>query len=210
MLIWAPKSADPIPIRYRDFCDRWYRLIGWFTDRSIDRSYPDFNSLLHKSKKMGAPVPPPWFSHIYRISGLLTHVTVEALYLQGFHRNVIKNLFLRHHASVAWRELRGQGRASGGCAWAQNDQLDKLYNSSSSTASWNPFLSSESTSWHWRMTSQKPTFDNISMEPLLVECCQKLGLFGTLKLVLALQFIVMNAYFSVARMLTLVLHATLK
>ena len=39
---------------------------------------------------------------------------------------------------------------------------------------------------------------------------QKLGLFGTLKLALALQFIVMNAYFSVARMLTLVLHATLK
>ena len=38
----------------------------------------------------------------------------------------------------------------------------------------------------------------------------KLGLFGTLKLVLALQFIVMNAYFSVARTLTLVLHATLK
>ena len=31
-----------------------------------------------------------------------------------------------------------------------------------------------------------------------------------LKLALALQFIVMNAYFSVARMLTLVLHATLK
>ena len=38
----------------------------------------------------------------------------------------------------------------------------------------------------------------------------KLGLFGTLKLALALQFIVTNAYFSVARMLTLVLHATLK
>ena len=38
----------------------------------------------------------------------------------------------------------------------------------------------------------------------------KLSLFGMLKLVLALQFIVMNAYFSVARMLTLVLHATLK
>ena len=38
----------------------------------------------------------------------------------------------------------------------------------------------------------------------------KLGLFGTLKLALALQFIVMNAYFSVARTLTLVLHATLK
>ena len=37
-----------------------------------------------------------------------------------------------------------------------------------------------------------------------------LGLFGTLKLVLALQFIVMNAYFSVARTLTLVLHVTLK
>ena len=38
----------------------------------------------------------------------------------------------------------------------------------------------------------------------------ELGLFGTLKLALALQFIVMNAYFSVARTLTLVLHATLK
>ena len=38
----------------------------------------------------------------------------------------------------------------------------------------------------------------------------ELGLFGTLKLVLALQFIVMNAYFSVAQTLTLVLHATLK
>ena len=38
----------------------------------------------------------------------------------------------------------------------------------------------------------------------------KLGLFRTLKLALVLQFIVMNAYFSVARMLTLVLHATLK
>ena len=38
----------------------------------------------------------------------------------------------------------------------------------------------------------------------------KLGLFGTLKLALALQFIVTNTYFSVARTLTLVLHATLK
>ena len=38
----------------------------------------------------------------------------------------------------------------------------------------------------------------------------ELGLFGTLKLALALQFIVMNTYFSVARTLTLVLHATLK
>ena len=38
----------------------------------------------------------------------------------------------------------------------------------------------------------------------------KLGLFGMLKLALALQFIVTNAYFSVARTLTLVLHATLK
>ena len=38
----------------------------------------------------------------------------------------------------------------------------------------------------------------------------KLGLFGTLKLALVLQFIVTNAYFSVARTLTLVLHATLK
>ena len=38
----------------------------------------------------------------------------------------------------------------------------------------------------------------------------ELGLFGTLKLALALQFIVANAYFSVARTLTLVLHATLK
>ena len=38
----------------------------------------------------------------------------------------------------------------------------------------------------------------------------KLVLFGMLKLALALQFIVTNAYFSVARMLTLVLHATLK
>ena len=37
---------------------------------------------------------------------------------------------------------------------------------------------------------------------------QELGLFGMLKL--ALQFIVTNAYFSVARTLTLVLHATLK
>ena len=42
------------------------------------------------------------------------------------------------------------------------------------------------------------------------EYIYKLGLFGTLKLALALQFIVTNAYFSVARMLTLVLHATLK
>ena len=38
----------------------------------------------------------------------------------------------------------------------------------------------------------------------------KLGLFGTLKLALALQFIDTNAYFRVARTLTLVLHATLK
>jgi len=38
----------------------------------------------------------------------------------------------------------------------------------------------------------------------------KLGLFGTLKLALALKFIVMNAYFSVARTLTLVLHTTPK
>ena len=38
----------------------------------------------------------------------------------------------------------------------------------------------------------------------------KLGIFGTLKLAFALQFIVTNAYFSVARTLTLVLHATLK
>ena len=38
----------------------------------------------------------------------------------------------------------------------------------------------------------------------------KLGLFGMLKLALVLQFIVTNAYFSVARTLTLVLHATLK
>ena len=38
----------------------------------------------------------------------------------------------------------------------------------------------------------------------------KLGLFVMMKLALALQFIVTNAYFSVARMLTLVLHATLK
>ena len=38
----------------------------------------------------------------------------------------------------------------------------------------------------------------------------KLGLFGMLKLALALQFIVTNAYFSVTQMLTLVLHATLK
>ena len=38
----------------------------------------------------------------------------------------------------------------------------------------------------------------------------KLGLFGTLKLALALQFIVTNAYFSVARTLTLVLPATIK
>ena len=42
------------------------------------------------------------------------------------------------------------------------------------------------------------------------EYIYKLGLFGTLKLALALQFIVTNAYFSVARMLTLVLYATLK
>ena len=39
---------------------------------------------------------------------------------------------------------------------------------------------------------------------------QKLSLFGILKLALALQFIVTNAYFSVARTLTLVLNATLK
>ena len=38
----------------------------------------------------------------------------------------------------------------------------------------------------------------------------ELGLFGMLKLVLALQFIVTNAYYSVARTLTLVLHAMLK
>ena len=38
----------------------------------------------------------------------------------------------------------------------------------------------------------------------------ELSLFGMLKLALALQFIVTNAYFSVARTLTLVLHATLK
>ena len=34
----------------------------------------------------------------------------------------------------------------------------------------------------------------------------ELGLFGMLKLSLVLQFIVMNAYFSVAQTLTLVLH----
>ena len=39
---------------------------------------------------------------------------------------------------------------------------------------------------------------------------QELGLFGMLKLALVLQFIVTNAYFSVAQTLTLVLHATLK
>ena len=44
----------------------------------------------------------------------------------------------------------------------------------------------------------------------LLYITQKLGLFGTLKLALALQFIDMNAYFSVARTLTLVLHAILK
>ena len=38
----------------------------------------------------------------------------------------------------------------------------------------------------------------------------QLGLFGMVKLELALQFIVTNAYFSVTRALTLVLHATLK
>ena len=38
----------------------------------------------------------------------------------------------------------------------------------------------------------------------------KLGLFEMLKLALALQFIVTNAYFSVAQTLTLVLHAILK
>ena len=96
--------------------------------------------------------------------------TVEALYLLGFHRNVVKNWFLRHHASVAWHDLRGQGRASGGCAWAQNVQLIKLYNLSSSTASWDPSLTSEATSWHWCMTSQKPTFDDISMQPLHPVC----------------------------------------
>ena len=91
---------------------------------------------------------------------------MEALYLQGFHRNVIKNWFLRHHASVAWHDLRGQGRASGGHAWAQKNQQDKLINLSSSTAFWDPSLTSGATSCHWCMTSQKPTFDDISMEPL--------------------------------------------
>ena len=38
----------------------------------------------------------------------------------------------------------------------------------------------------------------------------KLGLFGTLKLVLALQFIVMNAYFSVACNTKVSVRATLK
>ena len=49
-------------------------------------------------------------------------------------------------------------------------------------------------------------------DPYLIETevTLELGLFGTLKLVLALQFIVTNTYFSVARTLTLVLHATLK
>ena len=47
-----------------------------------------------------------------------------------------------------------------------------------------------------------------SFQVSLFEVIDQLGLFGTLKL--ALQFIVTNAYFSVARTLTLVLHATLK
>ena len=38
----------------------------------------------------------------------------------------------------------------------------------------------------------------------------KLGLFGTLKLALALQFIVTNAYFSVACNTKVSVHATLK
>ena len=38
----------------------------------------------------------------------------------------------------------------------------------------------------------------------------KLGLFGTLKLALALQFIVTNAYFSVACNTKVSIHATLK
>ena len=44
------------------------------------------------------------------------------------------------------------------------------------------------------------------MLTLVLQFLLKLGLFGMLKLALALQFIVTNAYFSVARMLTLVLH----
>ena len=101
---------------------------------------------------------------------VFTQPIVKVLYLQGFHGNVVKFWFLRHHASVAWHDLRGQGRASGGCAWAQNVQLVKLYNLSSSTASWDPSLTSEAMSWHWCMTSQKPTFDDISMEPLHPVC----------------------------------------
>ena len=42
------------------------------------------------------------------------------------------------------------------------------------------------------------------------EITQKLGLFGRLKLALAFQFIVMNAYFSVACNTKVSVHATLK
>ena len=49
-----------------------------------------------------------------------------------------------------------------------------------------------------------------TQKDLVIVASYKVGLFGTLKLALALQFIVTNAYFSVARTLTLVLHGTLK
>ena len=53
--------------------------------------------------------------------------------------------------------------------------------------------------------------DAIFVNQFSAVCCYvEFGLFGTLKLSLALQFIVTNAYFSVAQTLTLVLHATLK
>ena len=64
-----------------------------------------------------------------------------------------------------------------------------------------------------RALPQKNTHNHVMMFEKTI-CKQhntyELGLFGMLKLALALQFIVTNTYFSVARMLTLVLHATLK
>ena len=54
----------------------------------------------------------------------------------------------------------------------------------------------------------KPIFSTLLFYTIDINI--KLDLFGTLKLALALQFIVMNAYFSVARTLTLVLHVSLK
>ena len=51
---------------------------------------------------------------------------------------------------------------------------------------------------------------SLGVEPKAISLLSKLGLFGTVKLVLALQFIVTNTYFSVACNTKVSVRATLK